>query len=526
MTLPHAAQGRCRRIGANPTMHGLHRLTKARSLEFTTYGVNGRMAKRLSPLTLLSVTLLYFCGAALTCQFARLHSGVAIVWVPNAVLAAVLYATERKQWAPLLIGCGLANELATILFGLGGVPGVGLCLANMAEAAVAAELSRYTLRAHWPKATLEMVSMFMLGVLLVIPAGGALVAGMTFHLATRVAVADVFRDWMLGHAVGLIAVLPFALAVVTRVQAPTLKRYDPAGSPPAQSHRVISTLMVATMALLTLCVFVQDTGWPLAAPLLFALFAAVWGDILVATAMPMLVALIAAPLTVAGFGPFASGLVHAPDRLQLGMLYAGLVACCSLPVVIEQARRRQEIARLSRSAAHFQALSQRADSLIDELRRDALTDPLTGLPNRRAFYNSLAAKAASGQQACVAMIDIDHFKHVNDRLGHAAGDAVLCRFAEIARSSFRGGDMVGRVGGEEFAVILHGVTVEQACMVCQRLTDRLANAQIETAFGPVCVTISTGIAAIGNDGDAAMAAADSALYAAKRAGRSRLSSVA
>ena len=487
------------------------------------------MAKTNALLAVLSVALLYFCGAAMTCMFARLHSGVAVVWVPNAVFAAVLYATERKHWAPLLIGCGLANELASGWFGMGWAPGLGMSMANMAEAAVAAELSRHALRAYWPNATLEMVSVFLLGILLVIPAGGALVAATAVHLGTRGAVVDVFHDWMLGHAVGLVAVLPFALAVVVRGSAPLGidgRRCDSALAQGLPGYRTVSILMVATMALLTTCVFAQNAGWPLAAPLLFALFAAVWGDVLIATAMPMMVALIATPLTVAGYGPFATGLVPAPDQLQLGMLYAGLVACCSLPVVIEQARRRQEIVRLSQSAAHFRALSQRADSLIDELRRDALTDPLTGLPNRRAFYASLAQQASSARQACVAIIDIDHFKQVNDRLGHAAGDAVLRQFAEIARSSFRGNDMVGRIGGEEFAVILHGVTVEQACMVCQRLTDRFAQTQIETEFGPVQVTISTGIAVINGDGDCAMAAADSALYAAKRGGRSRLSSVA
>jgi diguanylate cyclase (GGDEF)-like protein len=148
------------------------------------------------------------------------------------------------------------------------------------------------------------------------------------------------------------------------------------------------------------------------------------------------------------------------------------------------------------------------------------------LPNRRAFFDQLAVQAASGEPACVAMIDIDHFKRVNDRLGHAAGDTVLRHFADLARSSFRADDMVGRIGGEEFAVILRGVSVEQACIICQRLVDRLAAAEISTQMGPVHVTISSGIARIGNDGDAAMAAADSALYEAKRGGRSRLSSVA
>ena len=490
-------------------------LTIASSVKFTTPNVNAPMAKTRSPITVLAVALLYFCGAALTCLFARLHSGVAIVWVPSAVLAAVLYASARQSWPPLLIGCGLANELAAGWFGLGWGAGIGLSVANAAEAVLAAELSRHALRTHWPHRTMELVSMFLLGVLLVIPAGVAMVAATAVRLGNAVDFSEVFRDWMLGHAVGLVAVLPFMLAVMIHLRAPAEPR-----------RRIVSALMVATMALLTTCVFVQNAGWALAAPLLFALFAAVWGDALIATAMPMLVALIAAPLTIAGLGPFAASMMPTSDRLQLGMLYAGLVACCSLPVVIEQARRRHEIVRLSRSAAHFQALSQQADSLIDELRRDAMTDPLTGLPNRRAFSDSLTAQAASDEPGCVAMIDIDHFKKVNDRLGHAAGDAVLRRFAEIARASFRGGDMVARIGGEEFAVILRDVAVEQACIVCQRLTDRLAATPIDTDFGLVQVTISTGIATIAGDGEAAMMAADSALYGAKRAGRSRLSSVA
>ena len=481
------------------------------------------MARIPAPVAVLAVALLYFCGAALTCQFERWHGGVAIIWFPGALLAAWLHACPRRDWAALLLACGLANVLAAAWCGPGWMPGVPIALANMVEVAAAATLARHALRAHWPDTTLELVALFLLGTLLVIPACGALIAATGAHVIGHAGFVAVFRGWMLGHAVGLVAVLPFAVVALARLREvgeAVLGRRT--GDQGGHGHpRVASMLMVTTMALLTTCVFVQYEDWPLAAPLLFALFAAVWGDVLIATAMPMLVALIAAPLTLAGYGPFADA-----DHVPLGLLYAGLVACGSLPVVVEQARRRREIARLSHSAAHFQALSARADSLIDELRREAQTDPLTGLPNRRAFYASLAVHAASDEPTCVAMIDIDHFKRVNDRLGHAAGDAVLRRFAELARSSFRAIDVVGRIGGEEFAVILRDVSVEQACRICQRLTDRFAGTQIETPFGPVCVTISTGIAVIGRDGDAAMAAADQALYEAKRAGRARLASAA
>ena len=182
--------------------------------------------------------------------------------------------------------------------------------------------------------------------------------------------------------------------------------------------------------------------------------------------------------------------------------------------------------RVHRNAAHFKAMSQRADNLIDELRRAALTDPLTGLPNRRAFFDTLNAQAASDEPACLAMIDMDYFKQVNDRFGHATGDSVLVEFAEIARKSFRASDMVARIGGEEFAVILRGATIEQACQVVQRLVNRLAATDMITATGTVCVTISSGIAVIDGDGNAAMLRADDALYVAKRGGRSRLAAAA
>jgi len=473
----------------------------------------------------LAVAMLYFAGVIFSCLFARLDGGVAMIWLPGAVLAAWLYVADRQGWTVALIACAVGNELGAGWFGMGWAVGAGLTLANLAEAVAAALLVRHALRAHWPNATFEMASLFLLGTALVVPTGSALMAASAAHWIGGAPFVATFRNWMLGHAVGLVAVLPFTVLVAMRGRA-AVQRRRATDTVPMPGHWLVSSLMVATMALLIVCVFVQEIRWPLVAPLLFALFAAVWADALIATAMPMLVALIAAPLTVAGLGPIAPGLVLVADRLQLGLLYAGLTACCSLPVVIEQARRRQQIARLSRSAAHFEAMSQRADSLIDELRRAALTDVLTGLPNRRAFFERLTAQAQTGEPACVAMIDIDHFKQVNDRLGHAAGDAVLRHFADLARSSFRADDMVGRIGGEEFAVILRGVSVDQACAICQRLVDRLSTMEIATPMGPVRVTISSGIAVIGDDGEAAMAAADQALYAAKRGGRSRLASAA
>ena len=508
-------------------------LRLSRNVKLTNTTANGPMGKLRSLVGLSAVTLLYFGGVAFAWLFGRTNEGVAMVWVSGAVLAVWLCVADRRGRIGALITCAIVSEIGAGWFGPGWAMGAVLTAASLGEATAAALLTRRTLRKAWPAATIEMAAVFLIGTALVIPACSGLVAATALHLVKGVAFGPAFRAWVLGHGVGLVAIIPFGMTALTRFSAwggALIDRRHAAGTVSDDRSRpskvLASLLMLATMALLNVCVFEQDIRWPLAAPLVFALFAAVWADVLIATAMPVLVALIAAPLTAAGIGPIAPGLPLAADRLQLGLVYAGLVACCSLPLVVEHARRRQEIARLSRSAAHYQAKSQRADDLIDELRRVSLTDPLTGLPNRRAFFDSLAVQSASNEPACVAMIDIDHFKQVNDRLGHAAGDTVLCHFSDLARKAFRASDMVARIGGEEFAVILRGISVEQACLVCQRLVDRLAETQITTAMGAVRVTISSGIAPIHQDGEAAMAAADRALYQAKREGRSRLSAVA
>lgn len=474
----------------------------------------------------LAGALCYCAAAAFALCLARADGGVAMVWVASAVLAAWLAVTDRREWPLALALAAIGNEVLSGWLGLGWVPGLGLTAANLGEAVAAAALARASVLPRWPEAGFERAAAFMIGITLVIPALSATWAAAVATAFAGAPFAHTWQSWVLGHAVGFIAVMPFALTLATRWPLrPMRRRSDRAGAVPGP-QRLISVLMLATMAVLDFCVFLQAIRWPLVAPLLFALFAAVWADALIATAMPLLIALIGAPLTLAGLGPIAPGLTLVGDRLQLGLLYAGLVAFAGLPVVFEQARRRAEIARLSRSAAHYQAMSQRADDLIDELRRAALTDPLTGLPNRRAFFDALGTQAASGEVACIAMIDIDHFKKVNDRLGHAAGDHVLRHFAELARSTFRSSDCVARIGGEEFAVLLRAVELEQACTICQRLVDRLAASEIQTAAGAVCVTISSGLAPVGRDGEASLAAADRALYQAKRDGRSRLTAVA
>ena len=112
---------------------------------------------------------------------------------------------------------------------------------------------------------------------------------------------------------------------------------------------------------------------------------------------------------------------------------------------------------------------------------------------------------------------------VNDEHGHDIGDWVLQRFAVIAQKSLRGGDLLARVGGEEFAIFFPGLDRDGAARVCERIRASIAAAQFPATAGPLRITVSGGVASLGSDGmEAALKRADTALYAAKSAGRDRM----
>ena len=155
----------------------------------------------------------------------------------------------------------------------------------------------------------------------------------------------------------------------------------------------------------------------------------------------------------------------------------------------------------------------------------ALTDELTRLPNRRHFMALADDACARGGPLALAALDIDHFKRINDRHGHAAGDVVLQRVAHALRVALRPGDAIGRTGGEEFLALLAGATEGDALGAAERL--RAAVADIDCAGLPAGVrpSISIGVAAwTGPDDtlDALCRRADAALYAAKEGGRNRV----
>ena len=157
-----------------------------------------------------------------------------------------------------------------------------------------------------------------------------------------------------------------------------------------------------------------------------------------------------------------------------------------------------------------------------ELTTLAVTDPLTGLWNRRHTAELLAADLAQterhGQALSLLMIDIDHFKTINDIHGHQTGDRVLIEVARRLVANVRGTDVVGRWGGEEFVVLLRFCGLPDAVAAAEKLRRQISDAAIAPA-GSVTVSIGAAQAAPGDDIAAWLARADAALYEAKRTGR-------
>ncbi len=159
----------------------------------------------------------------------------------------------------------------------------------------------------------------------------------------------------------------------------------------------------------------------------------------------------------------------------------------------------------------------------------AATDSLTKLANRRYFHGQLKQEWArlqrSGGPAALLMLDLDHFKQVNDSYSHAAGDAVLRRFAELVSASLRKTDQAGRLGGEEFAILLPGADHAGALEFAERLRARVAADEIAYDDRELRITVSIGVAELAKSdatAEVALARADAALYRAKANGRNRV----
>ncbi len=254
-------------------------------------------------------------------------------------------------------------------------------------------------------------------------------------------------------------------------------------------------------------------------PLLhLAAFVHVYGWRTATVAAALLSALVGASVAFLIFGIGATDVGKALQAaLITGLVTGGLTA---LPVGV----LLHIIDELSRARARLEEEIRRREIAERRMRELAGTDELTGLYNRRAFFDraqELVAIARRYQQPiAILTVDIDHFKQVNDALGHAEGDRALQRLATILRQTLRATDVAARFGGDEFVVIMPQTRLDAALVVAERIRRAVAESP-----GPMPLGVSIGAAAASGaeaDLDSLLARSDRALYAAKRLGRNRV----
>jgi diguanylate cyclase (GGDEF)-like protein len=202
----------------------------------------------------------------------------------------------------------------------------------------------------------------------------------------------------------------------------------------------------------------------------------------------------------------------------------------------ETLERKRVVAQLQAQSSLFvtrvEAERARLETQVERLRAaemeaDAQRDPLTGLGNRRYLDKQmpgiLSVAARTSSPLSVALIDLDHFKSINDRFGHQVGDQVLARIADLLRANTRGSDLLVRLGGEEFLVVFADTPLPAAQEVSERLREQVQAHDWHVMAPQLAVTLSVGLAAAAPyEMQALTEAADQALYRAKNAGRNRV----
>lgn len=230
------------------------------------------------------------------------------------------------------------------------------------------------------------------------------------------------------------------------------------------------------------------------------------------------VASLAVAIAIRHLAPGLAPLTDVVDPLAVDMNNLLMILVVLPPLAVTTAR-------LSTLRKKLRDQREALRTAMAEVERLAVTDELTGLPNRRSMMEALSRNALLAERNIapfsVALIDLDHFKRINDELGHAAGDTVLRRFATLGVRALRETDVLGRWGGEEFLLILPGACPVAARSVLERLQAAVRDSAPGNAFP---VTCSAGVAGFrhGESAAALLARADELMYAAKHAGRDRI----
>lgn len=481
------------------------------------------------------IGLLYFLGAWVGVHFAALESGIVILWPPNAFLLAALLSQPPRRWWPLLVVV-LAAEIAAdvpvftvtqaLLFGA----------INIMECLFAASLIRFCLGREVDWEAPKDLSLFLVIVFFiaspVAALGGASVY--SFLLSSDTPFLTFWRLWWIGDATGLIILTPILHMVFS---ASLLQRMASVTWP----HRLELSGAWAFSLIACYAIFLLDLDSRdyLALTPLLVVAAPVWVAIrfgpLAGSSLATAVALFVAFATASGMGPFVRE--QQDQSALLTQEFTMLFTIIVLFVAAFVHQNRQKSGKLRQALEEFRKLNQdleervrkRTQELFDanqKLENLALTDELTGIANRRRMKALGEEESQRSERSerpfSVILMDLDYFKQVNDRYGHAIGDQCLQAFVRTIAPSLRSKDRFGRWGGEEFMILVPDSDQVDLVRLSEKLLSCTRGLVVPVEEHHINITVSIGVAEWHQVSfDELVSEADNALYRAKAHGRDR-----
>src|SRR5262245_740077 len=451
------------------------------------------------------LAVVYFAAAKASLLLAIPPGYATAVWPPSGIALAAMLLLGSRVWPGIWLGAALANYTVSSSLVLAAALGTG----NALEALAGAALIRHLMGVPRRFERARDVVVF------------AAVAALSCTIASTLAVLSMtavglvsWREfipnwwtWWQGDVAGIIIVTPLILTWRLRRAAPWSRRKMLEGA-------CFGSLLV----MVTFLAFSGGTGTSSPFPptftiLPFMIWAAFRFSQRIVTTASAFVSAAAVYYTVNGIGPFPLWSLNEALLTLLAFISTIVVTGLVLSALrIERARALHELERM-----------------LIGLREQAITDPLTGLYNRRYLWEFLRREwvraRRKNESLAVIMIDLDHFKRINDAHGHQAGDFVLVAVAGLLRNQIRSSDIVCRYGGEEFALVLPEASVENVRLRAEHIRAAIKGLDLTHQGVPLArITASLGVALFphhADSPDSLIRAADEALYEAKRVGRDR-----
>lgn len=481
----------------------------------------GRSAAAQRGIQLILVPVLFYLGAKLSLALAVMPEVVVMLWIPNSILLATLLHYHGRRYAIFaasIIAADIAADYPT--FSL--IEAVLFGAINLLEVTIA-----YLLLRRWrfdPRfATPSDIAKFVMAAPVISAFTAACAAAATYsHFrGMETSFFEFLRLWWFSDGLGLLILTPLVLSLWPPVPGMVSERvrlrwYDGIA------------MVVGLTILLAFAYSQQRTLYGVTVrPFLLippVLYAAARFSMRTATMGVAAVTALLLYIIKNGQQPFGDLPIRETVTSGQELIFIMSTMALGIAALLAQhrANARQLEARIRDRTAELSAANQQLQEL-------AITDPLTGILNRRALFDLLKREMDREQRhphgLAVILFDIDHFKEVNDRYGHAAGDIVLRHVAEVAGAAVRGTDAIGRYGGEEFVLVAPETDLASALQLAERMREALRSARIAVEDKDLRVTASFGIAML-HPGDRQpeqiLRRADQALYAAKAAGRDRV----